>query len=141
MHPTSLAVVLQQLDAVKAFQALPEAESLAAANKRIVNILKQAEAKGETFANAELNELREPAERALHEAIRAASAEGKTSLRERRLHGLFEELRGAQGAGRPFFEKVMVMVDDEKLRRGRLALLRDLRESMNRVADISRLAT
>ena len=46
-NPTGLSVVLQQLDAVKAFQALPEAESLAAANKRIVNILKQAEAKGE----------------------------------------------------------------------------------------------
>ena len=46
MQPTSLAVVLQQLEAVKAFQALPEAESLAAANKRIVNILKQAEAEG-----------------------------------------------------------------------------------------------
>src|SRR6185503_14504626 len=54
MHPTSLAVVLQQLEAVKAFQALPEAESLAAANKRIVNILKQAEAKGETFAAGDL---------------------------------------------------------------------------------------
>ena len=65
MQPTSLAVVLQQLEAVKAFQALPEAESLAAANKRIVNILKQAEAKGESFANAELSELKEPAETAL----------------------------------------------------------------------------
>ena len=48
--PTRLAVVPQQLEAVKAFQALPEAESLAAANKRVANILKQAQAKGESFA-------------------------------------------------------------------------------------------
>ena len=47
--PTRLDVVPQQLEAVKAFQALPEAESLAAANKRVANILKQAQAKGESF--------------------------------------------------------------------------------------------
>src|SRR6185295_4261206 len=69
MNPTSLALVLNQLEAVKAFQALPEAESLAAANKRIVNILKQAEAKGETFASAASAELKEPAEKALLEAL------------------------------------------------------------------------
>src|SRR6185436_12822527 len=70
--PVRLDIVPQQLEAVKAFQALPEAESLAAANRRVANILKQAAAKDESFANADLDELKEPAERALHEAIRVA---------------------------------------------------------------------
>ncbi len=52
LHPAVLKVVLPQLEAVKAFEQLPEAESLAAANKRIVNILKQAVSKGDDFTNA-----------------------------------------------------------------------------------------
>jgi glycyl-tRNA synthetase beta chain len=140
MHPTSLAVVLQQLDAVRAFQALPEAESLAAANKRIVNILKQAEAKGESFANAEPGELQEPAERALLEAIRSTSEKANALYEKGDYTGYLKSFSVLKAPVDTFFEKVMVMVEDEKLRRGRLALLRDLRESMNRVADISRLA-
>jgi len=141
MHPTSLAVVLQQLGAVKAFQALPEAESLAAANKRIVNILKQAEAKGESFANAEPGELKEPAETALLEAIRATTAKAKPLYEMGDYTGYLKSFAILKAPVDVFFEKVMVMVDDDKLRRGRLALLRDLREAMNRVADLSKLAT
>jgi len=141
MQPTSLAVVLQQLEAVKAFQALPEAESLAAANKRIVNILKQAEAKGEAFVGAELTDLADPAERALHEAIRAASAKAKPLYEKGDYTGYLRSFAVLKAPVDAFFEKVMVMVDDKKLRQGRLALLRDLRDSMNRVADLSRLAT
>jgi glycyl-tRNA synthetase beta chain len=141
MNPTSLAVVLQQLEAVKAFQALPEAESLATANKRIVNILKQAEAKGESFANAELNELKEPAERALHEAIHVASKKAKPLYEKGDYTGYLKCFSVLKAPVDLFFDKVMVMVDDPVLRRSRLALLRDLRESMNRVADLSRLAT
>ncbi|HVJ10424.1 MAG TPA: glycine--tRNA ligase subunit beta, partial [Burkholderiales bacterium] len=73
--PVNLSVVPQQLEAVRAFQSLPEAESLAAANKRVANILRQAEAKGETFGQA--GELVEPAERALQDAIRAISDKAK----------------------------------------------------------------
>ena len=80
-NPSRPNLVPRQLEAVKAFQALPEAESLAAANKRVANILKQAEAKGESFGDARLTELADPAERALHEAIRAA-AEKATPLYE-----------------------------------------------------------
>ncbi len=140
MHPTSLAVVLQQLDAVKAFQALPEAESLAAANKRIVNILKQADAKGESYANADLNALKEPAERALREAIRAAAEKAKPLYEKGDYTGYLKSFSVLKAPIDAFFEKVMVMVDDPVLRCSRLALLRDLRESMNRVADISRLS-
>ncbi len=138
--PANLGVVLQQLDAVKAFQLLPEAESLAAANKRVANILRQAEAKGEKLAGAETAELREPAERVLLEAIRKAS-ESATALYERGDYtGYLKSFAVLKAPVDAFFDKVMVMVEDEKLRRGRLALLRDLREAMNRVADLSKLA-
>ncbi len=141
MNPTSLSVVLEQLAAVKAFQLLPEAESLAAANKRIVNILKQAEAKNETPVNAELKDLADPAERALYEAIRAASEKAKPLYEKGDYTGYLKSFAVLKVPVDTFFEKVMVMVDDEKVRRNRLALLRDLRISMNRVADLSRLAT
>jgi glycyl-tRNA synthetase beta chain len=140
MHPTSLAIVLDQLEAVKAFQALPEAESLAAANKRVANILRQAEAKGENPVNAELSALTEPAERALHEAIRAASEKAKPLYEKGDYAGYLKCFAVLKAPVDTFFDKVMVMVEDEKVRRNRLALLRDLRLAMNRVADISRLA-
>jgi glycyl-tRNA synthetase beta chain len=137
MRPTSLAVVLQQLEAVKAFQALPEAESLAAANKRIVNILKQAEAKGETF---KAGDLKEPAELALHEAINKTNAAAKTLYEKGDYTGYLKSFAVLKAPVDTFFEEVMVMVEDKALRSSRLALLHDLRESMNRVADLSRLA-
>ena len=141
MSPTSLSVVLDQLAAVKAFQLLPEADSLAAANKRIVNILRQAEAKGETPVNAELSALADPAERALHEAIRAASDKAGPLYENGDYTGYLKSFAVLKAPVDTFFDKVMVMVEDEKVRRNRLALLRDLRMAMNRVADISRLAT
>ncbi len=141
MHPTSLAVVLQQLEAVKAFQALPEAESLAAANKRVANILKQAEAKSEVLVNVDLNALTDPAERALHDAIRGVSDKAKPLYEKGDYTGYLKSFAVLKAPVDTFFDKVMVMVDDEKVRRNRLALLRDLREAMNRVADLSKLAT
>ena len=140
MNPTSLCVVLDQLAAVKAFQLLPEADSLAAANKRIANILKQAEAKGEKFGDSQAGELKEPAEKALHEAIRAASAKAKPLYEKGDYTGYLKSFAVLKAPVDTFFEKVMVMVDDKLVRQNRLALLRDLRESMNRVADISRLS-
>jgi glycyl-tRNA synthetase beta chain len=140
-QPVNLGVVPRQLEAVKAFQALPEAESLAAANKRIVNILRQAEAKGESLADATAGELGEPAERALQDAIRTASASAKLLYEKGDYTGYLKSFAVLKAPVDAFFDKVMVMVEDDKLRRGRLALLRDLRESMNRVADLSRLAT
>ena len=137
---TQPSLVPKQLEAVKAFQALPEAESLAAANKRVVNILRQAKAKGESFANAELGELKEPAERALHEAIRSTSEKAKALFDRGDYTGYLTAFSVLKSPIDAFFDSVMVMVDDPTLRRGRLALLRDLRDAMNRVADISKLA-
>ena len=137
---TQPSLVPKQLEAVKAFQALPEAESLAAANKRVVNILRQAEAKGESFANAELGELKEPAERALREAIGLTSKKAKALFDRGDYTGYLTTFSVLKSPIDAFFDSVMVMVDDSTLRRGRLALLHDLREAMNRVADISKLA-
>lgn len=139
-RPTNLGLIPQQLEAVKAFQAMPEADSLTAANKRIANILKQAEAKGETFVNAKLSELTDPAERALHEAIHAASAKAKPLYESGDYTGYLKTFAMLKAPVDTFFEKVMVMDKDDTVRRNRLALLRDLREAMNRVADLSRLA-
>jgi glycyl-tRNA synthetase beta chain len=139
-RPVNLSVVLHQLEAVKAFQALPEAESLAAANKRVANILKQAQDKGDAHSGATLQELKEPAERALHEAIRSVSEKAKPLYEKGDYTGYLKSFAVLKAPVDTFFDKVMVMVEDEKLRRARLALLRELREAMNRVADLSRLA-
>jgi glycyl-tRNA synthetase beta chain len=137
---TQPSLVPKQLEAVKAFQALPEAESLSAANKRVANILRQAEAKGEKFDDASPGELNEPAERALHEAIRSTSEKAKALFDRGDYAGYLTTFSVLKSPIDAFFDSVMVMVDDPTLRHGRLALLRDLREAMNRVADISKLA-
>ena len=139
-NPARLDVVPQQLEAVKAFQALPEAESLAAAHKRVANILKQAEAKGESFNHAEREALEEPAERALFEALGSAATSANRLFERGDYAGYLKTFAVLKQPVDAFFDSVMVMVEDEKLRRGRLALLRDLRDAMNRVADISKLA-
>jgi len=139
-QPVNLSVVPQQLEAVKAFQSLPEAESLAAANKRVANILKQAEAKGEKLDGVEAGVLKEPAERALLDAIHSVSDKAKALYEKGDYTGYLKSFAVLKAPVDAFFDKVMVMVEDEKLRRGRLALLRDLRDAMNRVADLSKLA-
>ncbi|TAK44902.1 MAG: glycine--tRNA ligase subunit beta [Betaproteobacteria bacterium] len=140
MHPARINLIPRQLEAVRAFAALPEAVSLAAANKRVANILKQAAAKGESFANAELSRLKEPAERALHEALRSTADEAESRFARGDYTAYLKAFAVLKTPVDAFFESVMVMVDDQKLRQNRLALLADLRNAMNRVADLSKLA-
>ena len=139
-RPVQLGIVPQQLEAVKAFQALPEAESLAAANKRVVNILKQAAEKGESFANAERKELKEAAEISLFDALQKASASANQLFERGDYAGYLKTFAVLKAPVDAFFDKVMVMAEQKALRQNRLALLSDLRKAMNRVADISRLA-
>jgi glycyl-tRNA synthetase beta chain len=139
-NPGRLHLVPQQLEAVKAFQALPEAESLAAANKRVVNILRQAAAKGESLDGAERGALREPAELALSAALETTRGNALPMLERGDYTGYLKSFAVLKKPVDAFFDSVMVMVDDAGLRRSRLALLHDLREAMNRVADISKLA-
>ncbi len=140
LHPVRINLIPRQLEAVHAFAAMPEAVSLAAANKRVANLLKQAAAKGESFVNAELSELREPAERALHEALRSTAREAQSQFERGDYTAYLKSFAVLKAPVDAFFDSVMVMVGDEKLRRSRLALLADLRSAMNRVADISKLA-
>jgi glycyl-tRNA synthetase beta chain len=146
LRPQLLNEVPKCLAAVRAFAALPEASALASANKRVGNILKKAEgdaalrqAQGE---RAEINValLQEPAEQALHQALsqivpkaNAAFAAGDYTASLQALSALREPVDA-------FFDNVMVNAEDEKLRANRLALLAQLHQAMNRVADISKLA-
>ena len=140
LNPTRVDLVPRQLDAVRAFLALPEAESLAAANKRVANILKQAQAKGESFVDADSALLKESAERALFDALKATSGKASALFDRGDYTAYLQSFAVLKSPVDAFFDSVMVMVDDAGLRRNRLALLADLRREMNRVADISRLA-
>jgi len=128
------------LAAVRAFASLPEAQSLAAANKRVVNILKQAEAKGESFKGAQVEALTETAERNLFDALGIATRNAVPLLQKGDYTGYLKAFAVLKAPVDAFFESVMVMVDEKELRQNRLALLRDLRDEMNRIADISKLA-
>ena len=138
--PVRLDLVPQQLAAVRAFAGLPEAESLAAANKRVANILRQAAAKGESFQNAEAKMLKEPGERALFDALRTASLQATPRFERGDFTGYLKTFAVLKTPVDAFFDTVMVMVDDSALRQNRLALLADLQQAMNRVADLSKLA-
>lgn len=138
MRPMRLALVPKQLAAVRAFTALPEAKSLAAANKRIGNILRKAEG---DWTGADAGVLVEPAEKALLVAYEAALPRFDALFAAQDYNGALQSLAPLKTPVDAFFDGVMVMADDAKLRENRLALLSDLRRLMNRVADLSRLAT
>ncbi len=140
MNPIRLNPIPRQLAAIRDFMKLPEAESLAAANKRVANILRQAASKGEAFRNANVEALSERAELALHDELAAASATAKARFDSGDYSGYLAAFAVLKEPVDRFFDEVMVMVDDATLRRNRLALLSDLRAEMNRVADISKLA-
>jgi glycyl-tRNA synthetase beta chain len=139
-QPARLADVPRQLEAVKAFEALPEADSLAAANKRVANILRQAAAKGETFDKTQRGSLKEPAEVALFAALEKTSGSALPMLERGDYTGYLKSFAVLKQPVDAFFDSVMVMAKEDDLRRNRLALLRELRDAMNRVADISKLA-
>jgi len=140
LNPVAIILIPKQLEAVRAFSALPEAASLAAANKRIANILRQAETKGESFADADVSVLKEPAEILLFEALQAASRSAKPLFDSGDFSGYLKTFASLKSPVDSFFDGVMVMVDDRKLRENRLALLTDMRKAMNRFSDISKLA-
>ncbi len=140
LHPAQLDQVPLRLAAVRAFAGLPEAASLAAANKRVANILKQADAKGGTCVKASAECLREPAERELFDALERASLQATPLFQAGDYAGYLKAFAVLKSPVDVFFDSVMVMVDDEEVRSNRLALLKRLRDEMNRVADISRLA-
>ena len=138
LRPQVLADIALRLAAVRAFLQLPEAAALAAANKRVGNILKKAELATAPTIDPALPA--EPAEQALRDALAQAGARSATAFE----HGRYDEsllaLAALEAPVDAFFESVMVNAEDPALRANRLGLLAGLHAAMNRVADLSRLA-
>lgn len=137
--PTNLSTLPAQLAAVQAFSALPEAASLNAANKRVANILRKAVESNEAIAAS--NAAQEPAEQLLRAALDAITPSATALFAQGDFSGYLTSFASLKAPVDDFFDNVMVMADDKAVRANRLALLRDLRDAMNKVADLSRLAT
>jgi glycyl-tRNA synthetase beta chain len=138
LNPQQIYLVPQQLEAVRAFAALPEATALAAANKRVGNILKKVEGEVSTKVDAAL--LLEAAERALFDALNAVKPNADDTFERGDYTASLQVLAALREPVDAFFDSVMVNAEDEKLRANRLALLAQLHAAMNRVADLSKLA-
>ena len=137
-QPVSLLDFDERLKAVAAFVKLEPASSLAAANKRIGNILKQAGVGGGEPVDKTL--IREPAETALFESVVKAQAIVAPLLSDRDYTNVLTTLADLRDPVDGFFDDVMVMAEDEALRNNRLALLAELRAMFLNVADVSRLS-
>ncbi|WP_168792586.1 glycine--tRNA ligase subunit beta [Paraburkholderia aromaticivorans] len=138
LNPTRLDDIVARLDAVREFAALPEAASLAAANKRISNILKKSE--GAATGGVQVTLLIEAAEKALHAQLEQVAPRVQSQLAARDYTGALTALAALREPVDTFFNDVMVNAEDPALRANRLALLGALHQQMNCVADISRLA-
>jgi glycyl-tRNA synthetase beta chain len=140
-RPDRLDRLSDQLAAVRAFMALPEADSLTAANKRVANILRKAEETNATIApQVSPALLSDAAEKSLHAALAAAIPAAQNAFDSGDYSGYLKSFAALKTPVDAFFTDVMVMAEDLNVRGNRLALLRDLRTAMNRVADISKLA-
>ena len=137
LKPQRLGDVVKRLNAVRAFAALPEAPALAAANKRIGNILKKAE-KADAHVNERL--LKEEAEKALYAATQKIAPQARAQFESGDYTASLQTLAGLRGPVDAFFVDVMVNAEETDLRLNRLGLLATLHQAMNRVADLSRLA-
>ena len=137
LAPSDLTDFDQRLRAVVEFAMLPEAQSLAAANKRIGNILRQAGDAGATTIDEGL--LEAGAERDLASALGAAQTDSAPLIATRDYVGLLKRLASLRVPVDAYFDAVMVMADDAAVRANRLALLGRLRNLFLRVADISLL--
>jgi glycyl-tRNA synthetase beta chain len=138
LRPQRLGDIPKRLAAVRAFTALPEAASLAAANKRVGNILKKV-SPGET-ARVDAALLKEPAEIALNAALAGVKPKADAAFEQGDYAASLQSLASLKGPVDEFFDHVMVNVEDAALRANRLGLLATLHAAMNRVADLSRLS-
>ena len=137
LQPQRLADVAKRLSAVRAFAALPESPALAAANKRIGNILKKA-AEVDAHVNPAL--LREDAETNLYAAMQKLLPESQAQFMSGDYAASLQTLAALRGPVDAFFDDVMVNAEEMDLRLNRQGLLKSLHVAMNRVADLSRLA-
>ena len=137
LRPGRLDLVPKQLEAVRAFASLPEADSLAAANKRIGNILKQADGVPAKF-DAALLAL--PEEKALASAFQRLQPDVEGAFKNRNYTAGLKALAALKAPVDAFFDKVMVMDKDPRVRANRIGFLGTLHGTMNRIADLSKLA-
>ena len=138
LRPQRLGDVAKRLLAVRAFAALPEAAALAAANKRIGNILKKVDA---VDAHVSVILLKEPAEVALFAAMKDVAPKAKAQFDAGDYTASLQTLAALRAPVDAFFDGVMVNAEELDLRLNRQGLLKSLFEAMNRVADLSRLAS
>ena len=136
--PLRASQLPQALAAVRAFAQLPEAPALAAANKRVGNILKKAEGEAGGAVQPEL--LREAAEKALYDALQTVAPQADAAFEQGDYTASLQRLAALKSPVDAFFDGVMVNADDPALKANRLCLLQQLHRAMNRVADLSRLA-
>ena len=137
LRPARLGQVSQFLSAVRAFAALPESPALAAANKRIGNILKKA---GEVDAHVNPALLQEDAEKNLHAVMQKLLPESEAQFKAGDYTASLQTLAALRAPVDAFFDDVMVNAEAMDLRLNRQGLLKSLHVAMNRVADLSRLA-
>ncbi|MBI3285683.1 MAG: glycine--tRNA ligase subunit beta [Burkholderiales bacterium] len=137
-NPDTLDNIVERLQAVQAFAALPESAALAAANKRITNILKKAE--GSMTVAIQSGLLQEAAEQALYEAMGKVRPQVDAAYAQGDFSGALKTLAALRAGVDSFFNDVMVNAEEPALRHNRLALLAELHGMLNRVADISKLA-
>ena len=137
LHPARLGQIPKLLAAVRAFAALPESPALAAANKRIGNILKKAD-QVDPHVNPAL--LKESAEQALHEVMQRLLPESEALFKAGDYTGSLQTLAALRSPVDAFFDDVMVNAEEMDVRLNRQGLLKCLHVAMNRVADLSRLA-
>ncbi|MEK7778936.1 MAG: glycine--tRNA ligase subunit beta, partial [Pseudomonadota bacterium] len=139
LNPQQLSDIPKRLAAVRAFAALPEAVSLAAANKRVGNILKKTEGGINIEVDASL--LQEPGEQALHQVLTSLPSKTKEAFDAGDYTTSLQILAALKSPVDTFFDHVMVNVEDKSLRNNRLALLKQLHQIMNQIADLSKLAS
>jgi glycyl-tRNA synthetase beta chain len=140
LYPQRLGDIPKRLSAVRAFAALPESAALAAANKRVGNILKK-EGIGAKVNAVDSKLLKEPAEQALHQALSKIAPKADAAFAAGDYTASLQTMAALRAPVDDFFDNVMVNAEDVALRANRLALLSQLHQAMNRVADISKLAT
>lgn len=139
-RPTKPSDYLARVHAVDKFKALEEAEALAAANKRVANILAKQKVDVNNSANIDESLLAEDAEKALYADLKAAQKEVDNALPSHDYTHILSALATLRNVIDNFFDNVMVMADDEAVKNNRLALLSLLRQLFLTTADISILA-
>ena len=135
-RPGRLNDLAAKLDAVASFKALPEAAALAAANKRVQNLLKKADAE---LGAVNESLLQQDEERALYAAAQAMQPKIEAALARQDFQAALSELAAVKPQVDAFFDGVMVMADDAAVKQNRLNLLNQLSQQMNAVADIALL--